>query len=133
MPKTEKKASVFTFTAAEPIKTDSKTATENSKCEDVIMADSAPTEQSIKIDFDTILKDLKRDEEEILHGEQLLNSTDQDICETRKRSVSKERNFSKKFIVEEEKAEAAPPISRQDLLLPLFRFDIFSGRGKGDA
>jgi hypothetical protein len=130
MPKTEKKSSIFTFTAAEPIKTDSKTAAESSKNEDVIMADSVPTEQSIKIDFDTILKDLKRDEEEILHGEQSLNTTEQDICETRKRSGSKERNFSKKFNVEEEKAEAETTFNRQDLLLPLFKFDIFGGKNK---
>ena len=92
-----------------------------SQDEDLASSSDEVMEDTPSTSFDSILKDLMRDEEELLLKEEF----------TPKRSKSKERNFSKKFslsVLEEEQAreEVAPSLS--DLVMPVF--DMLNGKSK---
>lgn len=104
---------------------------------DTTMTDSTSTGRSSMVDFDTILKDLIRDEEELLREFEIENKKlKESKSPERKRSGSKERNFSKKFNFledEEELPQNEATQSFQDSVLSMFDAIAKSRSGKGKS
>ena len=114
-PKKEKKKSASLVVVSEPVPEPELREGDLASSSDEVMEDTPSTS------FDSILKDLMRDEEELLLKEETAP----------KRSKSKERNFSKKFslsVMDEEQVREEVAQSLSDLVMPVF--DMLSGKSK---
>lgn len=67
------------------------------------MAGSNAVEHPIRVGFDMILKDLMRDEEDLLHVKEADNKQQEKASRIRKRSGSKQRTSGRKSNVADEK------------------------------
>ena len=122
-PPKKEKTTVLKTVVVEPEPQEEDTADN----EDEVLNDQPPAST-----FDSILRDLMRDEKELLPKE-LLRKDETPL----KRSESKDRNFSKKFslaALDEEETREDAVQSLSELVMPMF--DILSGKskaGKGKA